>query len=256
MPEVEKLNLADAMDFYRAHYTPGNATLIIAGDVDPETAKTLAEKYYGPLANTASTAPRRRAAEPNAMEARRLSETSPQAQFSYVTRSSITPSRAQAGPKDSAALDFLAAVLGTGSQSRLYKKLVLEEKLATDVGAGFIGNQLDSGKLTFYCIPAPGVGIDKLENALDTILDDVAKNGVTQTELDRVRNQAIDAQIYALDDPMTLLQHVGTSVMTGLTPSEAFSTSAWNDVAISDVQRELKLIATPANATTGILTKG
>jgi zinc protease len=64
MSDVAKLTRQDAMDFYRANYTPANAVLIVAGDVTPSQVKSLAEKYYGPLVNTCIPKPRSRTPEP------------------------------------------------------------------------------------------------------------------------------------------------------------------------------------------------
>ena len=194
MSEVAKLTRDDAMAFYRAHYTPANAVLVVAGDVTPEQVKVLAEKYYGVLKNTFTPEPRVRTAEPDPIASRRVTLVDARAASPVVQRSYLAPSYATANGREALALDLLADILGNGTQSRLYKNLVIDQKIAAHAAAWFSGDQLDSGTFGVYGAPNPGADVAKVEAAIDAILADVLKNGVTQKELDRVRNQAIAEQ--------------------------------------------------------------
>ena len=117
---------------------------------------------------------------------------------------------------------MLADIIGSGTQSRLYKGLVVEQKLAAYVGAWYTGDQLDYGTFGVYGAPNPGVDVNKVEAAIDIILADILKNGVTQKELDRVRNQAIAERVYTLDDQATLARMAGVAFTTGLSARSIF----------------------------------
>ena len=98
MSEVAKLSKDDAMAFYRAHYTPANAVLVVAGDVTPEQVKVLAEKYYGVLKNTFTPEPRVRTPEPEPIAARRVTLIDARAASPVVQRSYLAPSYATPQP--------------------------------------------------------------------------------------------------------------------------------------------------------------
>ena len=253
MSEVANLTRQDAIAFYKAHYTPANAVLIVAGDADPETVKALADKYYGSLQNTFVPEPRIRTPEPTPIVARRLTMTDERASTPYVSRNYLTPSDGTDVNNEAVALDFLASILGQGSQSRLYQTLVIQQKLATEAGSYFNGAQLDSGSLSVYGVPNPGVDVAKVETAINSVLADIVRNGVTQSELDRVRDKALASQVYALDDQMSLLQFAGMSLMTGVPVDEAFSTEVWNKITPDDIRAVAAKYIRPENSVTGIL---
>jgi zinc protease len=253
MSEVENLTKDDALRFYRSHYTPANAVLIVAGDVAPTEVKSLAEQYYGVLKNTFAPLPRKRTPEPAALLERRLTMSSNRTPVTGISKSYLTPSYTTQINNDAVALDFLAAIIGSGSQSRFYKSIVLEQKLATEVGSFFDGSHLDNGKFQIYAVLAPGVELPDLEAAIDVIVGDVKNNGVTETEMNRIRVQALAEQVYALDDQSTLLRQAGAAVMTGRTARQAFDTSAWALVTPDDIKRVATTYLQTRNAVVGIM---
>jgi zinc protease len=220
MSEVAKLTRDDALAFYKAHYTPANAILVVTGDATPEQVKTLAEKYYGPLKNTFMPTPRVRTAEPDPIAARRVTMTDARASSPVFQRSYLAPAISTATGREAYALDLLSDILGSGTQSRFYRKLVVEQKIASSAGAWYTGDNLDTGTFGIYGMPNTGVDVGKVEAAMDAVLADVLKNGVTQAELDRVRNKAQAEQVYLLDDQASLARIAGVALMTGQTVAD------------------------------------
>ena len=254
MSEVAKLTKEDALAFYRAHYTPANAVLVVAGDATPEQVKELAEKYYGVLKNTFTPSARQRTQEPEPIAARRVTLVDARAATPVVQRSYLAPSYAAASGREAMALDLLADILGNGTQSRIYKGLVVEQKIAAMGGAWYTGDQLDSGTFGVYGAPNPGIDLGKVEAAIDAVLADVLKNGVTQKELDRVRNQAIAERVYTLDNQAALARMAGVALTTGLSARSIFDRDVeMEKVTLDDIKLAAAKIIVLKRSVTGIL---
>jgi zinc protease len=254
MSEVAKLTKDDALAFYRAHYTPANAVLVVAGDVTPEQVRVLAEKYYGVLPNTFTPKPRVRTAEPEPIAARRVTLIDPRAASPVVQRSYLAPSYSTSTGREAMALDLLADILGNGTQSRLYKSLVIEQKIAAYTAAWYNGDQLDSGIFGVYGAPNPGADVEKVEAAIDAVLADLLKNGVTQKELDRVRNQAIAERVYTLDNQAALARMAGIALTTGLSAHSIFDRDVEIEkVTLNDIKVAAAKIIVLKRSVTGIL---
>jgi zinc protease len=217
MSEVAQLTREDALAFYRAHYTPANAVLIVAGEVTTDQVKALAEKYYGGLKNTFEPKPRKRTPEPPPIAARRVVMSDPRAPSPSFQRTYLAPSYSTAEGLDAEALDVLAEIVGGGSQSRLYKRLVVEKGLAAYVGAWYAGDGLDYGSFGVYAAPTPGGDVAQTEAEIDAVLAEILADGVTQAELDRARTKLLADAVYALDNQSALARMFGTALMTGST---------------------------------------
>ena len=113
--EMEALSRDDAFAFYRRYYAPNNAILIVAGDVEPDAVRALAETHYGPLAPTADLPPRVRPQEPPQLSERRLSFEDARVGQPYVIRNYLAPERDPGDQTAAARLELLAAVLGGDS---------------------------------------------------------------------------------------------------------------------------------------------
>ncbi len=172
-----------------------------------------------------------RTPEPDPIAARRVTLIDARAASPIVQRSYLAPSYAASTGREALALDLLAEILGSGTQSRLYKSLVIDQKIAAYAAAWYSGDQLDSGTFGVYGAPNPGVDVDKVEAAIDAVLADLLKNGVTQQELDRVRNQAIAERVYTLDNQAALARMAGVALTTGLSARSIFD----RDVEIAKV---------------------
>src|SRR5205823_15087392 len=127
---------ADARDVYREWYTPKNAVLIVAGDVDTAEVKPLAERHFGPLAARA-VPPRLRLDEPPHHAAVQLEMKSPRVAQPSWRRFYLAPSYRAGATQHAYALQILAEILAGSADARLHKTLVLDKKLALTVGAGY-----------------------------------------------------------------------------------------------------------------------
>ncbi len=254
MAEVQKLTRQDALDFYAAHYEPGNAILVIAGDVTGDEVKLLAERFYGVLQNKRPVEERIRTPEPDAVAERRVTMRDARVSAPMWQRKYLTQSGRDMPPRQEYALSILSEVLGGGSQSRLYKTLTIDKKLAAYAGAWFNSDQLDSGDFGVYAAPNTGVDAMVLEKEVNAVLADIRDKGITQAELDQTRNRVIAEATYVLDSQESLARIFGVALATGQNLDDALN---WErDIAavtVEDVAKAAKQVLDLRASVTGLL---
>jgi zinc protease len=254
--EIEKLNREDALDFYRRFYTPNNAVVVVAGDVDVDEVKALAEKFYGAVKPLGPIGPRIRPQEPLPEAVRHVTLADPRVAQPSLQRSYLVPSYATAKPGEAEALDVLSHILGNGSTSRLYRVLVAEKNLATSAGAWYQGSALDPSRLGVYGTPKPGVTLPQFEDAIDDVLANVIEQGVTASELERAKTRMIADVTYDQDNQATLARWYGTALTTGMTVD---SVRAWpgriRAVTAEQVRAVAKQFLDKRRSVTGYLVK-
>jgi zinc protease len=225
-PEIEKLSRADAIDFYKRFYGPNNAIVVVAGDVEPEEVRVLAERSYGAVPKHFEVGPRQRPQEPPPAATRTVTLSDPRATQPSLQRSYLVPSVATAKRGESEALEVLAQILGRGASSRFYLKLVVEKGIALSAGASYSGSALDPTRFTVYGVPKPEVGLPQLDQEIDAVIADLADGGVRADELELAKTRLIADAIYARDSQTTLARWYGTALTTGSTVE---SVNTWPD---------------------------
>jgi zinc protease len=216
-PEIEKLDREDALAFYRRFYAPNNAILVIAGDVEAADIRPIVEKMFGPVApQPAIPAQRIRPQEPEPVAPRTVTLADPQVEQPTVKRYYLVPSAATAAAAESAALDVLAQLMGGGSNSYLYRALVVDRPLAVNAGAAYQGTSLDATQFSISVSPRSGVEFAQVEQVVDNVISDVVQNPIRAEDLERVKTQLIAEAIYAQDSQATLARWYGGALTTGL----------------------------------------
>ncbi|WP_102109179.1 M16 family metallopeptidase [Oceaniglobus roseus] len=253
--EVESLTLEDAMDFYRTYYAPNNAILIVAGDVQPDEVRTLAEKYYGVIAPTENLPERVRPQEPQQLAERRLVYEDPRVAQPYVIRTYLAPERDPGDQRTAAALQLLAEVLGGSSQtSELSTKLQFQTKEALWVTAFYNGTSYDDTTFGLAIAPAPGTTLQEAEDAMDREIAAFLDRGVDQDQLDRIKMQLRASQVYAQDSVNSRARVYGDALTSGLTVQDV---QDWPDILQSITGEEIvaagRQVLDRRNAVTGWL---
>jgi zinc protease len=226
-PEIEKLDREDALAFYRRFYAPNNATLVIAGDVDAKDVRPMVERTFGAVAaQPAIPARRLRPQEPEPVAPRTVTLSDPRVEQPSVKRYYLVPSANTAAAGESAALDVLAQLMGNGSNSYLYRALVVDRPLAVSASAGYQGTSLDATQFVIAASPKPGVDFAQIEQVFDSVIADVAQNPVRAEDLERVKTQLIAEAIYAQDNQATLARWYGAALTSGLSVEDIRS---WPD---------------------------
>jgi len=215
--EIEKLNREDALAFYRRFYAPNNAILVIAGDVDARDVRPMAEQTFGQVAAQPGIPARRlRPQEPEPVAARTVTLADPHVEQPSMRRYYLVPSATTAAAGESPALDVLAQLMGGGSNSYLYRALVVDRPLAVSASAGYQGTSLDATQFMISASPKPGVEFSQIDQAIDRVISDVGQNAVPAEDLERVKTQLIAEAIYAQDNQATLARWYGGALTTGL----------------------------------------
>ncbi len=215
--EIEKLSREDALAFYKRFYTPNNAILVVAGDVTAAEVKTMAEATYGKLARTAEITPRKRPQEPEPASVRHVLLADARVTQPSLQRSYLVPSDTTAKPGEAEALDLLAHILGGGQNSRLYRQLVEDRRIAINAGASYSSTALDPTRFGFYATPQADTSLESLEAAIEQVIADVSENGVTGVELDRAKTRMIADAVYAQDNQATMARWYGAALSSGST---------------------------------------
>jgi zinc protease len=217
MSDLDAMTPDDARAFFRRWYVPANAALVVAGDVDIDKVRALAERYYGSIPARA-VPPRKPRTEPEQRGMRRIEFKAP-AEQAYVSLAFRIPKlddiETTAG--DVWSLEVLSAVLDGYTGSRLDRALTQgPDRVADSVGAysGLVGRgpQL----FTLVGVPAHGKTSEAVEAALRAEVARIAKDGVGDAELARVKTQWVASQTYKRDSVMAQARELGSNWIQGL----------------------------------------
>ncbi|MGB9271241.1 MAG: pitrilysin family protein [Pseudolabrys sp.] len=254
--EMEELSRDDAIGFYRRFYAPNNAVVVIAGDVDPAKARALVEETYGKVPRHNNLPPRIRAQEPPPVAARSLTLADARAEIPTLQREYLVPSFATSKRGESMALEVLAHILGSGSNSRLYRGLVVDKQVAVAANAWYDASTLDLSKFAIGGSPRPGVTLTQLEAETDAIVVEVIAKGVTAEELERAKTRLIADAVYALDNQASMARWYGTALTTGASVNDVKN---WPDriraVTAEQVQDAARQWLDKRRSVTGYLVK-
>lgn len=215
MNDLNNLKLEDLADWYHRWYSPGNAVLVVAGDVQPDKVKALAEKYFGPIPKVELAAPKP-FVEPAQFGETRVTVSVP-AKQPYLMMGYKTPIVGSADADwEPYALSVLAAILDGGSSARLSKELVREQAVAASAGAGYDAYSRLPGQFVLDGTPTAGHDLAQIEAALRTQVKRLQEEPVSQEELDRVIAQAVAEKVYQKDSLFYQAMEIGLLETIGL----------------------------------------
>jgi zinc protease len=183
MEDLDNAKLDDVKDWFRTYYGAANAIVVVAGDIDPKIAKQKVEQYFGdipagpPVARQRAWIAKRTGAQRGIMQDR-----VPQARIYQVWN---IPGW---GTPDADYLNLVSDVLTKGKSSRLFKRLVYDDQIATDVSA-YVDLREIGGLFVIESSARPGVDLAKVEKAINEELARLLSSGPTPTELRRVQSQ-------------------------------------------------------------------
>ncbi|HEX6058561.1 MAG TPA: pitrilysin family protein [Gemmatimonadaceae bacterium] len=183
MEDLQAATLEDVKEWFASYYGAANAVIVVAGDVDAQTAKRKVETYFGDIPAGPPVAKQQSwIAKMSGSRRARMEDRVPQARIYKVWN--VPPT----GDAETDALDLVADVLASGKTSRLYERLVFDEQLATDVNAYVYGRELGS-QFYIQATVRPGGDLAAVERAIDEELAKLLREGPTAAEVQRVKTQ-------------------------------------------------------------------
>lgn len=248
MSDLKRISRTEAKAFFEKHYTARNMTVGIAGDVDPERMRDLAEEYFGRLPAGEDPLPVA-TEEPTQQGERRVlirEQTQPFLLVGYHRGSRYS----EAAP----VYNVLADVLSGGRTSRLYKRLVeTEQMLQVQAIPSFPGNKYPT-LFGIFGVPSRGVSADSVEHVVYDELNAIAENGIRQEELERAKTRARGQLIGQLDSNLGLaLQFAEMEELTGTWRTVFKNLEALRAVTAEDVQRVARETFQRSNRTVAMI---
>jgi zinc protease len=239
---IENATDEDVKKFFFKHYVPSNAILVVAGNVTVEQVKVLAEKWFEPI--PAGTKPVRSLTDEPPQTVKRVDETTANVPANALYKTFHMGGRFE---KSYYAADLLSDILSRGQSSRLYNRLVKEKEIFTSISS-FVMGTIDPGLLVISGRVKDGIRLEDAEREINKILEDVVHHGVTEEELEKVKNQAIATVEFGEVEVINRAMALAFAALSGnanLVNTEKEELSA---VTVSDIHRAARVILREENS--------
>lgn len=252
MADLHKLTREDALAFYRTYYAPNNAILIVAGDVNVDQIRALAETYFGGIPK--GVIPKRiLAPEPPHRAARRVEMRDPKVQKATWSRTYLAPSYKYGQTDMAVPLEVFTEVFGGSTTSVLYQELVVRRKVATGVSAWYQPRLRGPATLGISVTPRDD-DVARAEAAVDEVIAEVLSGGLDGDAVERSKTALAAATIYARDNHEFLANLFGASLVIGLDMKDLESWSGRvRSITPEQALAAAKQVLVPEKSVTGTL---
>jgi zinc protease len=252
MEDLDQAALPDVQEFYQLFYRPDNATLIVVGDAAAGECFAWAEKYFGGIPRPSQPVPRQKLVEPPQTEPKQFTKTYgansplPAVVEGYKMPAAFAP--------DSYALNLASSILSSGESSRLYRRLVYESQLAAQAaGIGYFTE--DPNLFLAFAVMNQGKTAEEGKAAIESVLDQMKEQPVSEHELNKAKNQVLAASIFAREGDQQTGDTLGFAAVIGKDP-ELVNRDADLYLAVTpaDIQRVAREYFVPARSTVLFIT--
>ncbi len=245
--DMKNWKQADLERYFKTYYAPNNCVVVVSGGIKMEEVKRLAEKYLEPIPAQPAP-PKVNIVEPPQTGERRVTIQKDVA-TPYLLIGYRTP---EAKHEDFYALNILSSILSSGKSSRLYSSLVDEKQLATQVFTSY-GESFDPTLFQVYAVTSKNVPETELEQAIYKELDRIKTNGISEKELQKIKNQKLMEFYSQVETINGKSNNIGTYEMFFGDYRKMFDAPAnYNKVTAADVQNVAKKYFTKSNRTVGV----
>lgn len=233
MTDLNAATIDDVQEFYKTYYVPENATMMIVGDFEPDTAISLVNQYFGPVPKASQPVPRDIPQEPKHTKERRVNLEQPWPLPAVVVAYQVPYN----GHPDSYPMFIIGKTLSDGNTSRIYRKLVYDSGMAlTAFGSSSFLEQ--PGIFSAVALVNPGKSPDEVEKTLIAEFDKLKTEGITDRELQRAKNQFARDYIVSrlsVKEKASQLGHAEVIQKDMATADGEFDT--FQNVSLADVKR-------------------
>jgi zinc protease len=238
----------DLERYFKTYYAPNNCVVVVSGAIKVDQVKKMAEKYLEPIPAQPAP-PLVHIVEPAQTGERRIT-VKKEVATPYLMIAYHTP---ESKNEDYYALNILSSVLSSGQSSRLYSQLVDKQQLATQVQTDF-GDSFDPNLFNFYAVANKNVNETDLENAIYAEIEKIKTNGISETELQKIKNQKLMEFYSQVETINGKSNNIGTYEVFFGDYKKMFNAPAnYNKITVADVQNVAKKYFVKSNRTVGIL---
>ena len=206
---IENATMEDVKHFFFQYYVPGNAILVVAGNVTVDQVRKLTEKWFGTIASP--KVPERILPKEQTQNAKRSLEIEADVPASALYKAYHMPGRFE---KDYFAVDLMSDVLARGHSSRLYQKLVKEKEIFTSISSFTMGS-IDPGLVVINGRVKDGIELQDAEQEIDNLVDEIMTKPVAEDELEKVKNQAYSTLEFGEVEVMNRAMNLAFSKLSG-----------------------------------------
>lgn len=250
MSDLSNITVDDLRDFYKNHYRPDNAFVVIAGDVN---AKEILEKIrpaFGRISRGNHISPKKTITTEPGQKGEKRIIFKKEAELPYLLIAYHTPSIPH---EDSFALDVLSSILSGGKSSRLYRSLIYEQKIALNAGSDYSGMYIDPFLFFLWATASPGKNISEIEKALYDEIEKIKKDPPSEREVQKAKNQIESFFTFSQDSLYMQAMITGKFEILGDWRLKDKYLEGIRKVRPEDIQRVAKRYLTEDNRTVGIL---
>ncbi|GGA71461.1 peptidase M16 [Nitratireductor aestuarii] len=238
--EIETVTREQLTDFYDSHYVPNNAILVVAGDVDTETVKKLAEETYGKVERGPDLPERVRPMEPPSRTERTVTLADDRVSIPSFSQAWLAPAAYSDERQFNDALAVLGEILGGSERSRLHRRLVIKERIAARVFAYLYGAR-DSARFVVGADPINAEALETVEAAIREELEAVIRDGVTAEELETAKKVYESAIIFQRENLMRRAVQYASDLIEGASVDELDDTrERLEAVTLENIQEAAK----------------
>ncbi|GAB4112604.1 MAG: pitrilysin family protein [Thermoflexibacter sp.] len=241
---IEQATMEDVKDFFYRYYLPNNAIMVIAGNVNLDEVKKLSEKWFAPI--PAGEVPQRQLPQEQEQRESRFLEIEANVPATMIYK--VYQMCERTSP-DYIPTDLLSDVLGRSKSSRLHQKLVQEQKLFSAASA-FVTGSIDKG---LFCVLGKlheGVSIEKAENALQEVIDELVNEKISEAELQKVKNQVESTLILGEIEVLPRAMNLAYYALLGNPDLINKESEYIQAVTVEQIQQIAKKVLRPDNCST------
>jgi predicted Zn-dependent peptidase len=241
---IENATMDDVKSFFRKHYHPSNAIMVVAGDITTAQVKALSEKWFGNIPS-GKKSERNIPAEPKQEGPRRL------AVEREVPVDAIYKTYHMCSRKDPEyhTIDLLSDILSRGNSSRMYKSLIKEKQLFTEINAYVMGD-LDKGLFVISGKTSEGVRMEDAEKAIQEEIDKIKNGTIAEEELQKCKNKVESTLTFSETDLLTKATNLAISELLGHADLINQEIEKYAQVTTAMIKHQANLVLTENNCST------
>jgi len=244
LDHIENANINDVKAFFNRHYNPSNAIMVVGGDVKLEEVKRLSEKWFGNIP-AVEKLPRLLPIEDDQTEERKETVQA-NVPLDAIYKVFHMPARSEQGYY---AADLISDILSRGNSSRLFRNLLKDKKLFSDINAYLTGS-LDAGLFVVEGKPLPGVSMDVAEAAIWEELDRISTELVPDAELTKVKNKMESTMVFSEMSLLDKAMNLAYFELLGDANELNLETQKYLEVSSEEIRSQAKHIFRKENSST------